>query len=453
MEWWPDDFAAIQYAASRGVIVVEAAGNGAENLDDAIYDVNPASPFGPFPSWWRNPFRRNPLDSRAIVVGAGAPPPGTHGRDWGPDRSRLDFSNHGALVDAQGWGREVTCTGYGDLQGGGNEDLWYTDQFSGTSSASPIVVGSVAAVQGVLKAKARPVLNPAQVRDLLRTTGSPQQPSAIAPVSQRIGSRPNLKAMIAKVLPAQVATVPLYRYWNGGTADHFYTTSWAELGSGRYGYAYEGVQCYVSPGPRTGAVPLYRYWNAGATDHFYTTNWAELGSGRYGYVYEGVQCYVQAGQQSGSAPLYRYWNPGSADHFYTTSWLELGSGRYGYQYEGIQAYVWPVPVILPPSAAGAPQADAEPVTEPLPAEEPVAVGQMNGVPPTFSIGPVEAVPEEAGAEAAPAEVGAGSGGEPGPSFAGQPVPQWFRVAGAEGAAAGARRSRGMTVTFNLGDEG
>ena len=69
-------------------------------------------------------------------------------RDWGPDRSRLDFSNYGARVDVQGWGREVTTTGYGDLQGGLNEDLWYTDHFSGTSSASPVVVGALAANAG-----------------------------------------------------------------------------------------------------------------------------------------------------------------------------------------------------------------------------------------------------------------------------------------------------------------
>ena len=48
-------------------------------------------------------------------------PPGTHGRNHGADRSRLDFSNYGALIDAQGWGREVTTCGYGDLQGGANE--------------------------------------------------------------------------------------------------------------------------------------------------------------------------------------------------------------------------------------------------------------------------------------------------------------------------------------------
>lgn len=109
IEWWPDDYAAIRYAVSRGIIVVEAAGNGAENLDDHLYDVRPNG----FPNTWKNPFDTANPSSNAVVVGAGAPPPGTHGRDHGPDRSRLDFSNFGARIDTQGWGREVTNTGYG----------------------------------------------------------------------------------------------------------------------------------------------------------------------------------------------------------------------------------------------------------------------------------------------------------------------------------------------------
>lgn len=196
MEYWPDDFAAVRYAVTKGVIVVGAAGNGAENLDDAIYNTRPAG----FPASWRNPFNRRLADSGAVLVGAGAPPPGTHGRNHGPDRSRLGFSNFGSAVDAQGWGREVTTTGYGDLQGGSNEDLWYTDRFSGTSSASPIVVGALACVQGALKARRRPVLSPARARSLLRGTGTPQTSAVGRPRSQRIGRRPNLRQLMQAAL-------------------------------------------------------------------------------------------------------------------------------------------------------------------------------------------------------------------------------------------------------------
>lgn len=190
MEFWAANFAAIVYATSvRGVIVVEAAGNGAENFDDPLYNNRPNG----FPASWRNPFNLANPQSGAIIVGAGAPPPGTHGRDHGPDRSRLDFSNYGARVDVQGWGREVTTTAYGDLQGGANEDLWYTDTFSGTSSASPIVVGAIGCLQGGLRGKNKPILTPVTARNILRTTGSPQQDAPGRPATQRIGNRPNLK--------------------------------------------------------------------------------------------------------------------------------------------------------------------------------------------------------------------------------------------------------------------
>jgi hypothetical protein len=192
IEWWPDDFDAIRYANSRGIIVVEAAGNGAENLDDALYASRPAG----FPASWTNPFNRANRDSGAIVVGAGAPPPGTHGVSWGADRSRLDFSNYGALIDAQGWGREVTSTGYGDLQGGADARIWYTNQFSGTSSASPIVVGVLGALQGALRAGGKTPMTPATARAWLRATGSPQQDEPGRPATQRIGNRPDLKALI-----------------------------------------------------------------------------------------------------------------------------------------------------------------------------------------------------------------------------------------------------------------
>lgn len=195
VEWWEDDWAAIRYATNKGVIVVEAAGNGGEDFDSAIYGVRPAG----FPAAWTNPFNRSNRDSGAILVGAGAPPPGTHGRDHGPDRSRLGFSNFGASVDVQGWGREVTTAGYGDLQGGANEDLWYTDQFSGTSSASPVVVGAVACTQGNRKARSLAVYTPAQMRGRFRSTGSPQTDGPGRPATQRIGNRPNLRQLIGLV--------------------------------------------------------------------------------------------------------------------------------------------------------------------------------------------------------------------------------------------------------------
>ncbi|EPD61444.1 MULTISPECIES: S8 family peptidase [Streptomyces] len=215
LEWWPDDFAAIRYAAARGILVVEAAGNGAESLDDAVYERRPDE----FPEWWRNPFNPSNQSSGAVLVGAGAPPPGTHGRDHGPDRSRLAFSNYGARLDAQGWGREVTTTGGfwdrpGDLQGGPEEIAWYTDTFSGTSSASPVVVGALAALQGMLMTAGQPPMSPERAREVLRATGSPQQDAPGRPASQRIGNRPDIKAAVTHLLPQSVGSGRAERYWD-----------------------------------------------------------------------------------------------------------------------------------------------------------------------------------------------------------------------------------------------
>ena len=209
VEWWPDDFSAIRYAVQRGIIVVEAAGNGAENFDDSIYSQRPTG----FPASWRNPFNTSNPSSQAVVVGAGAPPAGTHGRNHGPDRSRLGFSNYGKRLDCQGWGREVTTTGYGDLQGG-NPNRKYTDDFGGTSSASPIVTGALGCVQGIRRARRLSLLNSASARQVLRSTGSLQQDAPGRPKTQRIGNRPNLRQLIQN-LPSSTRYSGVFRAGSG----------------------------------------------------------------------------------------------------------------------------------------------------------------------------------------------------------------------------------------------
>jgi hypothetical protein len=206
VEFWPDIWASIKYATNKGIIVIEAAGNGAQNFDDPIYNTAPTG----WPAGWTNPFARGSYDSGAILVGAGSPPPTTHGKDQVPgggnlttDRARLSFSNYGAAVDVQGWGLEVTSTGYGDLQGGTDQNFWYTDSFGGTSGASPIVVGAVGCMQGVRKAASLAVLTPDQVRNIFRTTGSPQQDGVFGAATQNIGNRPDLKA----ILPLIISTI------------------------------------------------------------------------------------------------------------------------------------------------------------------------------------------------------------------------------------------------------
>jgi subtilisin family serine protease len=176
MEWWQPEFDAIKWATQKGVIVVEAGGNGGEDLDAAVY---------------QGKFDRRVRDSGALVVGAGAP------ARWpeGPERSRLEFSNYGARVDVQGWGRNVATLDYGDLQGCASPARDYTALFSGTSSASPIVAGAVVALQGAVKARFgdRALLTPLQMRALLVETGTPQTGGT----REHIGPMPNVARALA----------------------------------------------------------------------------------------------------------------------------------------------------------------------------------------------------------------------------------------------------------------
>lgn len=171
------DFDAIRLAVALGVIVVEAAGNGASDLDaytdgggDAV--LNRGDPA----------FR----ESGAIVVGAGLS---------APPHDRAGFSNFGSRIDCYGWGEDVTTCGYGDLDdGGGDDDQSYTDTFGGTSSASPIVAGAALVVQGMHEANTGVRLSPGQMRPLLSdpATGTAQGPN----VAGNIGVMPDLRAII-----------------------------------------------------------------------------------------------------------------------------------------------------------------------------------------------------------------------------------------------------------------
>jgi hypothetical protein len=70
VSWWKPNYDAIRTAVSNGIIVVEAAGNGAQNLDDPIYSTGNGGhwPFLPrtipAPSW-SAPARPRSIPTRA----------------------------------------------------------------------------------------------------------------------------------------------------------------------------------------------------------------------------------------------------------------------------------------------------------------------------------------------------------------------------------------------------
>lgn len=154
-------------ATDAGIIIVAAAGNGAENLDSAPY-LN----------------YRNRGNSGAIMVGAG---------DNTINHNKLSFSTYGARVDVHAWGTGVFSSGYGDAQQiGGDFNQYYTN-FSGTSSATPIVASCAIVLQSYFHSLTGNYMTPVQMRNLLRSTGIPQGTGG------NIGPIPNMQAAILQV--------------------------------------------------------------------------------------------------------------------------------------------------------------------------------------------------------------------------------------------------------------
>ncbi|MCD4653913.1 S8 family serine peptidase [bacterium] len=176
-------YSAIQTAIGNGIHVVEAAGNGYYNLDTLT---------------WQG-------DSGAIIVGAGGAYTG--GVYPAGDLERLAFSSYGSRVNLQGWGENVYTTGYGNLWTETNYN--YTHDFSGTSSASPIVAGAVANCVGYWTqglGHSANTLSPSILRTLLMSTGTTQ----VFGPSGNIGPRPDLQAAfnyIATIVPTPTPTV------------------------------------------------------------------------------------------------------------------------------------------------------------------------------------------------------------------------------------------------------
>ena len=133
-------------ATESGIIVVAAAGNGSNNLDD--------SRFNEYMSWG---------DSGAIIVGGGSNTTA---------HSKRYSSNYGSRVDVQAWGTQVVTTGYGDYawEGyDGDDNQKYTQTYSGSSSASAGVAGAAVLLQSFAKNQLGTLFTPEEMRTLLKT--------------------------------------------------------------------------------------------------------------------------------------------------------------------------------------------------------------------------------------------------------------------------------------------
>lgn len=156
-------------ATDAGIVIVEAAANGTQNLDSAYYASYMA--------------RGN---SGAIIVGGGTA---------NTAHNRISYSTYGSRVDVQGWSTNVRASGYGDLiMIGGDFNQGYTN-FSGTSSATPIVASCVVVLQSYYHSLTGLYMTGPQLRVLLQQTGIPQGTG----VSGNIGPLPDMQAAILQI--------------------------------------------------------------------------------------------------------------------------------------------------------------------------------------------------------------------------------------------------------------
>ena len=145
-------------------------------------------------------------------------------------------------------------------------------------------------------------------------------------------------------------TTPLYSFYNSLEHDHFLTASSDEKDGlqnnydPKHPYLYEGSVWRVETRPAWNNVPVYRFFNKKTYDHFYTISESEkaalektLAEGKDNYVYEGIAWYAHSDT---GTPVYRLFHPDLYDHYYTMDSSvkdELVSSG-GYRYEGIAWY-------------------------------------------------------------------------------------------------------------------
>ncbi|AUC81889.1 S8 family peptidase [Lacinutrix sp. Bg11-31] len=152
-------------ATDAGIIIVAAAGNGNENLDDSFYDAYNARG-----------------DSGAIIVGAGSSNIGHH---------KMSFSTYGSRVDLHSWGQNVHTIGescFGTTVYGNDFNQTYNSCFGGTSSATATMGGFTAILQSYYLEQTGNYMSPAIMRSLMVNTGIPQGSGG------NIGPFPNMQA-------------------------------------------------------------------------------------------------------------------------------------------------------------------------------------------------------------------------------------------------------------------
>lgn len=189
-------FAAIAAATARGITVIEPGGNGPGNGSLGRYfDLDTFV----VPSRGFRALKRYHSDSGAVLVGACQADEMTPGSTA---RAPMAYSPRGERIDCFAYGEWVftTSASYAELtivlpDGSIRPNPFagqrYNWKFAGTSSASALIAGVAASVQGLAKAILNRPLSPSELRRVLgdRTLNTP----SANPATDRIGVMPNLR--------------------------------------------------------------------------------------------------------------------------------------------------------------------------------------------------------------------------------------------------------------------
>ncbi len=133
--------------------------------------------------------------------------------------------------------------------------------------------------------------------------------------------------------------LPVYRWLNGATGEHFYTVDANEQPAG---FALESPAAFYVDPAGAGTIPFYRCYSSALNRHVYTPS--ATCEGTAGFVVESILGYIGTDGCGNATTLYRLFDATSADHFYTASPVEADNAVTTYGYQLQDAYsVWSAP--------------------------------------------------------------------------------------------------------------
>ena len=137
--------------------------------------------------------------------------------------------------------------------------------------------------------------------------------------------------MAAGITPTTTG-VPIYRFFDTSSGNHFYTASAAERDQTiglRPDLTYEGVGLNgTTTQADAAAAPVYRFFDTTNGTHFYTASTTErngLQAANSGLTYEGVAFYEDTSARANDTAVYRFFDRLDGTHFYTPNQNEYAA--------------------------------------------------------------------------------------------------------------------------------